>query len=150
MACIQHGRVSKLAIDVLNSSGLDEGKAKDTFVASNCRAAKLEQEANDLRYKLTQLSSAIADFNAAFNEKYGALAAAGGAEDETASEEVGGSDLKSQLEKIYLLATTRPVSIKAPASEKGSLQLQVHIEIIDYCGYQISNQWAPNMLSVYT
>ena len=107
------------------SLGLDEGKAKDTFVASNCRAAKLEQEANDLRYKLTQLSSAIADFNAAFNEKYGALAAAGGPEDETASEEVGGSDLKSQLEKIYLLATTRPVSIKAPASEKGSLQLQV-------------------------
>ena len=111
------------------SLGLDEGKAKDTFVASNCRAAKLEQEANDLRYKLTQLSSAIADFNAAFNEKYGALAAAaaaaGGAEDENAPEEVGGSDLKSQLEKIYLLATTRPVSIKAPASEKGSLQLQV-------------------------
>ena len=82
------------------SLGLDEGKAKDTFVASNCRAAKLEQEANDLRYKLTQLSSAIADFNAAFNEKYGALAAAGGPEDETASEEGGGSDLKSQLEKI--------------------------------------------------
>ena len=106
-------------------------------MASNCRAAKLEQEANDLRYKLTQLSSAIADFNAAFNEKYGgveaATAATAGAatttapatEDETAVEEERGCNLKAQLEKIYLLATTRPVSIKAPASEKGSLQLQV-------------------------
>ena len=33
-------------------------------MASNCRAAKLEQETNDLKYKLTHLSSAIADFNA--------------------------------------------------------------------------------------
>ena len=117
-------------IQISYPSGLDEGKAKDTFVASNCRAAKLEQEANDLRYKLTQLSSAIADFNAAFNEKYGGLAAAaatagGAAEDQTAPQKDGGCKLKAQLEKIYLLATTRPVSIKAPASEKGSLQLQV-------------------------
>ena len=89
---------------------------KDTFVASNCRAAKLEQEANDLKYKLTHLSSAIADFNGAFNESL--LGATSPACPEA-------SNLKEQLEKLYILATTRPAVVKLPPSEKGSLQLQV-------------------------
>ena len=83
-------------------------------MASNCRAAKLEQEANDLKYKLTHLSSAIADFNGAFNESLAASPACPEA-----------SNLKEQLEKLYILATTRPAVVKLPPSEKGSLQLQV-------------------------
>ena len=41
---------------------------EDTFISSNCRAAKLDQENNELRYRVSHINSTIAEFYHNFNE----------------------------------------------------------------------------------
>merc|ERR1712087_719631 len=52
--------------DDANGDNIDGNE--DTFIASNCRAAKLDQENNELRYRVSHINSTITEFYQVFNE----------------------------------------------------------------------------------
>ena len=41
---------------------------EDTFISSHCRAAKLDQENNELRYRLSHINTTLTEFHQSFNE----------------------------------------------------------------------------------
>ena len=41
---------------------------EDTFITSHCRAAKLDQENNELRYRLSHINSILTDFHHTFSK----------------------------------------------------------------------------------
>ena len=58
-----------LATDKDEEDGEDPNVAdEDTFITSHCRAAKLDQENNELRYRLSHVTSTLSDFHDTFNK----------------------------------------------------------------------------------
>ena len=111
LALAEHKRI-ELETSLMNlATDKDEDQVDcndDNFIASNCRAAKLEQENGELKYKLTHLASALADFNQLFHE-------------------VGSTvEAKEMLKKLLELAK---VPSSSTESSGGSSNVQLHVKM---------------------